>query len=78
MAFLQRNMAISAATTKQKSYLASATLPVVIKASGLAAGKVVVIAEEFNKADEVLKDFMLRRKIWSSWVLGHRGISDWG
>ena len=42
-----------------KSYLVSATLPVVIKASRLAAGKVVIIAEEFSNADEILKEFML-------------------
>ena len=49
-----------------KSYLASATLPVVIKASGLAAGKLVVIAEEFSNADEILKEFMLEGKFGSA------------
>ncbi|KAK3168833.1 hypothetical protein OEA41_005281 [Lepraria neglecta] len=49
-----------------KSYLVSATLPVVIKASGLAAGKVVVIAEEFSNADEILKEFMLEGKFGSA------------
>ena len=49
-----------------KSYLASATLPVVIKASGLAAGKVDEIAEEFNNADEILKEFMLGGRIDSA------------
>ena len=44
------------------SYLHTALYPVVIKASGLAAGKGVVIAESYCDADEALKDLMVRGK----------------
>nr|ANM86561.1 putative phosphoribosylamine-glycine ligase [Cladonia uncialis subsp. uncialis]AUW31388.1 putative phosphoribosylamine-glycine ligase [Cladonia uncialis subsp. uncialis] len=44
------------------SYLHTASYPVVIKASGLAAGKGVIIAESYYDADEALQDFMVRGK----------------
>ncbi|KAL6721693.1 Bifunctional purine biosynthetic protein ADE1 [Lecanora helva] len=49
-----------------KSYLATAEYPVVIKASGLAAGKGVIIAENPVEADEALKDMLIRSKFGSS------------
>ena len=42
------------------SYLHTALYPVVIKASGVAAGKGVIIAESYHDADEALKDLMVR------------------
>lgn len=42
------------------SYLYTALYPVVIKASGLAGGKGVIIAESYHDADEALKDLMVR------------------
>ena len=44
------------------SYLHTVPYPVVIKASGLAAGKGVVIAESYYDADEALQEFMVRGK----------------
>lgn len=49
-----------------KSYLTTAGYPVVIKASGLAAGKGVIIAESPSEADEALKDLLIRSKFGSA------------
>lgn len=46
---------------KAIKYLDKMSYPVVIKASGLAAGKGVVIAQNRNKAEETLKDMMLNK-----------------
>lgn len=45
-----------------KQYLSTAENPVVIKASDLAAGKGVIIAETRSEAEEALADFMIRSK----------------
>ncbi len=44
-----------------KKYLAEHSLPIVIKASGLALGKGVVIAESHEEALQTLEDFMLKK-----------------
>lgn len=49
-----------------KSYLATVKYPVVIKASGLAAGKGVIIAENSFEADEALGDMLIRSKFGSA------------
>ena len=46
---------------KAIKYLDEMSYPVVIKASGLAAGKGVVIAQNRNEAEETLKDMMLNK-----------------
>ncbi|WP_315522991.1 phosphoribosylamine--glycine ligase [Fusobacterium massiliense] len=46
---------------KAIKYLDEMSHPVVIKASGLAAGKGVVIAQNRNEAEETLKDMMLNK-----------------
>ncbi len=51
-----------------KSHIASHTYPLVIKASGLAGGKGVVICETQEEAENVLQDFMIRR------IYGDAGI----
>ncbi|NMM64199.1 phosphoribosylamine--glycine ligase [Clostridium sp. P21] len=40
-------------------YLKTCAYPIVIKADGLAAGKGVVICEEYKMAEETIKDFMI-------------------
>ena len=45
-----------------KLYLEMSHYPLVIKASGLAAGKGVSIVENFSEADEVVQDFICRGK----------------
>ncbi|KAL8778271.1 MAG: hypothetical protein Q9213_007491 [Squamulea squamosa] len=49
-----------------KAYLAELKYPTVIKVSGLAAGKGVVIAQNMSDADEALQDFMIRGKFGSA------------
>ena len=49
-----------------KAYLSAADYPVVIKASGLAAGKGVIIAGSPLEADEALQDFLIRSKFGSA------------
>ena len=46
---------------KAIKYLDEMSYPVVVKASGLAAGKGVVIAQNRNEAEETLKDMMLNK-----------------
>ncbi len=49
------------------SYISSAKFPVVIKADGLAAGKGVIIAENFDVAKQAIKDIMVDK------VFGEQG-----
>lgn len=49
-------------------YLKSQSYPLVVKASGLAGGKGVVICEDFEEASATIHDFMIRR------VYGDAGI----
>ena len=49
-----------------KSYLSTAEYPVVIKASGLPAGKGIIIAESPLEADEALGDILLRSRFGSA------------
>jgi phosphoribosylamine--glycine ligase len=44
------------------AYIHTQTLPVVLKADGLAAGKGVIIAENHNEAEEAFKDMLLNNK----------------
>ncbi len=44
-----------------RDYVANSSLPVVVKADGLAAGKGAIIAESLADADEALKDILQRR-----------------
>ncbi|MGF1452004.1 MAG: phosphoribosylamine--glycine ligase [Opitutales bacterium] len=54
-------------------YLAKQAYPVVIKASGLAAGKGVVICEDFEHAEAVAHDMLVRHKFRES---GHRIVVE--
>ncbi|URZ01036.1 phosphoribosylamine--glycine ligase [Clostridium felsineum] len=45
--------------SKSLSYLKSCSYPIVIKADGLAAGKGVVICEDYTLAEETIKSFMV-------------------
>jgi phosphoribosylamine--glycine ligase len=62
--FLKRHKIPTAAyetfTDEQQAldYLRSQTLPIVIKADGLAAGKGVIIAETFTQAEQAIKDML--------------------
>lgn len=49
-----------------RSYLTTAAYPVVIKASGLAAGKGAIKAQSFADADGALQDFMIRDRFGSA------------
>jgi phosphoribosylamine--glycine ligase/phosphoribosylformylglycinamidine cyclo-ligase len=49
-----------------KLHLSVIEYPIVIKASGLAAGKSVIIVEDPVEADEALKDILLRSKFRSA------------
>ena len=51
---------------KAKSYVEAGEFPVVIKASGLAAGKGVIIAQNLTEAVEALKEIMLDKKFGDS------------
>ena len=51
-----------------KEYLQNKTFPIVIKASGLAGGKGVVIAEDLEEAEGTIHDFMIKR------IFGDAGI----
>ena len=51
-----------------KEYLQNQTFPIVIKASGLAGGKGVVIAEDLEEAEGTIHDFMIKR------IFGDAGI----
>lgn len=44
-----------------KSYLQSQSLPIVVKASGLALGKGVVIAQTLEEAEKTLEDMMVKK-----------------
>ncbi len=44
-----------------KSYLKSIAYPVVVKADGLAAGKGVIIAKNFNEAERAIEDIMEKK-----------------
>ncbi len=46
---------------KAKVYLQSQSLPIVIKASGLALGKGVVIAQSLDEAEKALEDMMVKK-----------------
>ncbi len=46
---------------KAKEYVANGSLPVVIKASGLALGKGVVICETLNQANEALENMLVKK-----------------
>ena len=59
-------------------YLEQCDLPVVVKASGLAAGKGVLICESMEDARDAVED-MLRRELWGERKgSGDRGISGRG
>jgi phosphoribosylamine--glycine ligase len=47
-------------------YLKNGNFPIVLKASGLAAGKGVIIANNFNEAKSALKDMMINSKFGSA------------
>lgn len=51
---------------KAKNYIENGEFPVVIKASGLAAGKGVIIAQNLEEALEALKEIMLDKKFGDS------------
>lgn len=51
---------------KAKNYIENGQFPVVIKASGLAAGKGVIIAQNLEEAIEALKEIMLDKKFGDS------------
>lgn len=55
------------------SYLKSHPFPVVLKADGLAAGKGVVIAENFEQAEKTLKDMLQGNAFGSA---GHRVVIE--
>ncbi len=46
---------------KAKSYLSTCTMPIVVKASGLALGKGVVIAQTLIEAENTLEDMMIKK-----------------
>lgn len=46
---------------KAKAYLHTQSLPIVVKASGLALGKGVVIAQTLNEAEKTLEDMMVKK-----------------
>lgn len=46
---------------KAKEYLANCSMPIVVKASGLALGKGVVIAETLHDAEKTLEDMMVKK-----------------
>ncbi len=47
--------------TKANEYIQSKSLPIVIKASGLAEGKGVVIAEDMETAEQAIDDIMVKK-----------------
>lgn len=51
---------------KAKSYIENGEFPIVIKASGLAAGKGVIIAQNLEEAIDALKEIMLDKKFGDS------------
>jgi len=59
----------SASIKEASEYLLCSSYPVVIKADGLAAGKGVVIANDFQEAKNVLKDFTENK------IFGESGLS---
>ncbi|TLG74327.1 phosphoribosylamine--glycine ligase [Culicoidibacter larvae] len=48
------------------AYIKQQSLPIVIKADGLAAGKGVVIAQSYNEAEQILNDWLGDNKLGSS------------
>lgn len=46
---------------KAKSYLSTCAMPIVIKASGLALGKGVIIAQTLEEAEQTIEDMMVKK-----------------